>query len=64
MFTRQHFEAIAEIVRRNAHIVGTSETFDEGACYAGSQIADELCDLFSADNPQFDREEFQRECGF
>ena len=64
MFIKQHFEAIADIIHSNSHIVGSNEQFDNGALFAGSNIADELCKLFKADNPRFDSQQFQRACGF
>lgn len=64
MMTRKDFEAVAEIIRTNSHVVSLSTTFEEGALFAGSSIADEICKVFKADNPQFDREKFQQACGF
>lgn len=63
MFTRRHFEAIAEIIRSNSNIVGESNSFDKGAKYGGACIAQDLSDLFKEDNPQFDESRFFQACG-
>ncbi len=63
MFTKQHFEAVADTIHSNAHIVGGSEEFDKGARYAGACIAQDLSDLFKKNNPLFDEPLFFQACG-
>ena len=63
MMTRKDFEAVAEILRTNSHVVGRSEDFDNGAFYAGRSIARELSQLFKRENPLFDAKKFLSACG-
>lgn len=58
-FTRQHYVAIAEILKRAAKEYSSSE-----GPYAVEQIARDLADLFKRDNPSFDRQRFLSACGF
>lgn len=55
MLTRKHFEAIAAIIKQ-------ADARDTQAITL--QIAMNLCHLFKAENPAFDRERFMRACGF
>ena len=58
MFTKQHYKAIAEIIR--PHLLVSKIRKD------GAQVADialELADYFAQDNPRFDRERFLEACG-
>ncbi len=57
MFTRQHYKAIAEIVR--------DRTFDyHGRDYIfPALLAYDLVDYFIKDNPRFDRDKFLAACG-
>lgn len=55
MLTRKHFEAIATIIKQ-------ADARDTQAITL--QIAMNLCHLFKAENPAFDRERFMRACGF
>jgi len=62
MFTRQHYKAIAEIVRE------TSDVYDHPNLIYFEAIptktfADKLADYFAADNPRFDRDQFLIACG-
>lgn len=63
MFTRQHFEAVAEIIRSNSNVVGSNVSYDTGALVAGADIAMGLADLFAKDNSAFDTEKFYLACG-
>ena len=58
MFTRQHYKAIAAIIR--PHLL-VSKIREDGAQVA--DIALELADYFAQDNPRFDRERFLEACG-
>ena len=62
MFTRQHYKAIAEIIReQKEHVrVFTGHMMAEAAC---KDIAAQLADYFAKDNPRFDREKFLNACG-
>ena len=50
MFTKQHYQAIAAILR--------------DANSDKRQIAENLADYFSSDNPHFDKMRFLSACGF
>lgn len=63
MFTRQHFEAIAEILYQYGHVVGRNNDFDQGAEWAVSNVTEELANLFQKDNPRFDRQKFFEAAG-
>lgn len=63
MFTKQHFALVAEIIRTNSNTVGISESFDNGAKFAGAEISIALASLFSKDNPKFNTEKFSLACG-
>lgn len=59
MFTRQHYKAIAEIVKLCSgpdihHGYQTTHTAD---------LVDGLADYFAQDNPRFDRAKFRAACG-
>ncbi len=60
-FTRQHYKAIAEIVKENTH---------RQFCLGGDTIwlskqytCRDLADYFEQDNPLFDRQKFLDACG-
>ena len=55
MFSRRHYEAVAEVMRGIPHAAITPD-------YVWCTILDALIDLFEADNPRFDRAKFQEEC--
>lgn len=61
MFTKQHYKAIAEIIKGNkpAH---TENSFCMGRKTALEFIADDLAAYFASDNPLFDREKFLAAC--
>lgn len=63
MMTRKDFEEIAEAIRLNAHVVGRSEDFDNGAYYAGCSIARDLVRVLKRSNPRFDAKKFLSACG-
>ena len=57
--TKQHFEAIARIIRKEAF----SQACD-GFQYIGLEnLTDELAEYFEKQNPQFDRIRFLKACG-
>lgn len=62
MFIRQHYEAIAEIIKSRIEYVSvfTDHTMAKGTC---NGIATELADYFAKDNPRFDRDKFLEACG-
>lgn len=55
MLTRKHFQAIADCIRQ-------AQARDDHAI--ALQIALNLCAVFKAENPAFDRERFLAACGF
>ena len=59
MFTRQHYEAIAEILKE-AGEDWQGGTPTECIIYG---IRDQLADYFAQDNERFDREKFLEACG-
>lgn len=58
MFTRQHYKAIAEIVKQNEGTVNNIMVYIKR-----QRLCDDLADYFAADNPRFDREKFLEACG-
>ena len=61
MFTRQHYKAVAEIIRKRQNLnTGTKRT--PRFLYA-DDLAGDLADYFDEDNPQFDRQKFLEACG-
>jgi stalled ribosome rescue protein Dom34 len=56
MFTKQHYKAIAEIVKRR---VDTSTS----CLISPAMLSKELADYFAKDNPNFDRDKFLAACG-
>lgn len=58
MFTRQHYKAIAEIIKKN----NTKEKVS--ARLVCLDIAYDLQKHFAKDNSRFDRVKFIRACGF
>lgn len=55
MLTRKHFQAIADCIKR-------TQGRDDHAI--ALQIALNLCAVFKAENPAFDRQKFLTACGF
>lgn len=63
MFTRQHYKAIAEIIKSEyTAFDGTGEDDSEGKD-ATIKIARKLADYFEPENPRFDRNKFMTACG-
>lgn len=61
MFTKQHYEAIAEIIHKRTprkDRIGQLVPNETAVL-----IAADLADYFIQDNPQFDRERFLSACG-
>jgi hypothetical protein len=59
-FSRRHYEAVAEILKRRF----ANESDDSAAKWVVDAVADDLADLFAADNERFDRQRFKRAaCG-
>lgn len=66
MFTRQHYKAIAEIVKRNTDLGECRVTLPKvSRTYRNTRrfISSDLADYFAEDNPRFDREKFLEACG-
>lgn len=61
--TRKDFKAIAEIIKGNVEFIKQTD----GHCYNCRErirnIADELADYLSTQNPRFDRKRFLEACG-
>lgn len=57
MFTRKHYERIAQAI---AETSGKYEATEAGSAVDSTRdyIANELADMFAEDNPRFDRERF------
>ena len=55
MLSRKHFQAIADCIKQ-------AQTRDDRA--VALQIALNLCAVFKAENPTFDRQRFLAACGF
>ena len=54
MLTRQHFEAVAQVLK----------AFPEGAPTASqAKLAEAFADMFEAENPRFERGRFLKACG-
>lgn len=56
MFSRRHYEAIAEVIRN----VGNQTS--ENPLTVWERFVDDLADLFHADNERFDRAKFEEAC--
>lgn len=52
--SRKDYEAFAAILARNASILSVAAT---------RRLAEQMADVFAADNPQFDRKRFYTACG-
>lgn len=58
MFTRQHYKAIAEIIKE--------KSFEDQTCVKvidADVLVSMLADYFAIDNPRFDRDKFLTACG-
>jgi hypothetical protein len=58
-FTRQHYQAIADVVTVRADC-GCADMFTRAE---RTQLAEKLADMFAHDNPRFDRDRFLTACG-
>lgn len=61
MFQKQHYEAIAALLRERKATATDREEFAEQSMRL--EIAQDFCDLFREDNPRFDGERFLRAAG-
>ncbi len=59
MFTKQHYNAIAKIVKENTIVIGTT---GQGEIHKRDFI-EYLANYFEQDNALFDRERFLKACG-
>jgi hypothetical protein len=57
-FTRQHYVRIAQALRQ------AQESVAEAGLPVIKNLADELANMFTEDNPRFDRSRFMAACGF
>lgn len=65
MFTRQHYKAIAEIIKTNNAVkTEVSPFYRQGNNDACQFITKDLADYFTRDNERFDRQKFVEACGF
>ncbi len=62
MFTKQHYKAIAEIIKEKVEYAKafTGTAFTVNTCL---YIAEDLADYFTKDNSQFDHDKFLEACG-
>jgi len=61
MFTRQHYKAIAEIIKTHKHdLIVTYSTEYKGGKNA---VVTNLADYFTKDNPRFNKDKFLIACG-
>ena len=60
MFTKQHYKAIAEIIKDEKDNWGSNPT---QVHIAIAEIAKDLAAYFAKDNPHFDRQKFLAACG-
>lgn len=62
MTTKQHYKAIAEIVKKDGLDYELADmTAAPGSVW--SNFAGKLADYFATDNPLFDRDKFMAACG-
>lgn len=66
--TKQHFEAIAAILRDRKidgdYAMEIDQDWAKGVTAATEATADDLADYFKSINPRFDRTRFLTACGF
>lgn len=60
MFTKEHYKAIAKIIKKHYEYC---QLFTGTRALAAKDIAFDLADYFATDNPQFDRDKFLAACG-
>ena len=59
IFARQHYQAIAEVfATKTADVYSTHSEY-----IAACNLAEDFCDMFLLDNPNFNRERFLKACG-
>lgn len=58
-FTRQHYKAIAEVIKRHCDL----QTIDDATDETILDIVSDLSDYFASDNERFDRGRFMKACG-
>ena len=63
MFTRKHYQAIAEIIKKRIGDGFTGTDYDEGWNDAIRGIVPNLADYFKQDNSRFNRGKFLAACG-
>ncbi len=64
MFTRKHYKAVAEIIRRNQTRLRTADVVNcnNGLPCLHPDVVAGLADYFAQDDPRFDREKFLAAC--
>ncbi len=62
MLTRQHYKAIAEIIK-SKHPGYAQHDYYKGERNALVRVGRSLADYFEQDNPRFDRDKFLAACG-
>lgn len=63
MFTRQHYKAIAEIIKTEYTAFDNTGEDDTEGKHATNSIAGHLAYYFGQKNPRFDRQKFLDACG-
>jgi len=63
MFTKQHYERIASILKEALPPEGSQTNNSIQARSTVNFIAENLAIAFSSDNPRFDEERFLKACG-
>ena len=63
MFTKQHYEQIAQIIKQNLPPEGATTNNSIQSRSTLTCIAEDLADFFSEDNPRFKSLKFLEACG-
>jgi len=61
-FTRRHYETIAGILQRTRDTYAHVGAGDDGAHAALDTLTIKVCEAFTADNPRFNRAQFEAAC--
>lgn len=61
--SRKHYTAVADVFAPRLVNAPTGTDWDFGYTCAAKAIANDLADIFAADNPAFDRARFLAACG-
>lgn len=61
MFTRKHYKAMAEIIRRNTRTMDLDQ-FGTLDYIRAEDLIDEVSDMFREDNSRFDKDRFVEAC--